>query len=326
MHITQNRRELIRTNDLVRLGLAGLVILTNAWPAHARKSAAEELASIHASKAGVDAKNNFWAWDKQRGVVTRITPNGDRIESDIVPDGWTVDADPKRGIAILSEDGRIIDIVDWSGSKKHSIHLLHKATDVAWLSGTHIAVTPQTTGPCVEIWDASTGEYLSGFGKCPDIVPPVPGMVVARATLLRYDPTHREIVTFDAFRTDLSAFSESGSLTRHSHVPHSTTPEFDAWLKKIDAKAKAQGGSSTEIIFWYPSITIAPDRSVWLGQDADSKGITAVTILQDGTVQRARIDVPQCPSNRMIAWNDDLVFYRDPRYPQPLCSTVRRRK
>ncbi len=319
--------ERIRTNEVVRIGLAAIAIVTSAWTADARNSAAQELASIRATKAGVDAKNNFWAWDATRRTVTRITPNGDRFESDILPEAVAADADQERGIAVLSEKSRVISIFDWSGTQKRSIHLLHPATDVTWLGGSHIAVTPRTTGPCVEIWDASTGEYLSGFGTCPDIKPPRPGALAARATLLRYDPAHREIVTFDAFRGDLSAFSESGSITRQSHVQYSKDAEIGAWLKQVDANARRHGVSEATIIFKYASMTIAPDRSIWLGEDEDPRGfVTAVRILQDGSVQRTRIDVPQCPSIRFISWNDDLIFYHDPSSPPPSCVAVKRRK
>jgi hypothetical protein len=114
------------TNRTVtRVALAALVVVTCTWTAEARKSAEQELASIRPSKAGVDSNNNFWAWDAKRRVVTRITPNGDRFESDILPDAWGADADQERGIAVLSEGGRVINIVDWNGLQKRSIHLLH---------------------------------------------------------------------------------------------------------------------------------------------------------------------------------------------------------
>jgi hypothetical protein len=315
------------TNRTVtRVALAALVVVTCTWTAEARKSAEQELASIRPSKAGVDSNNNFWAWDAKRRVVTRITPNGDRFESDILPDAWGADADQERGIAVLSEGGRVINIVDWNGLQKRSIHLLHPATDVAWLRGSHIAVTPRTTGPCVEIWDGSTGEYLFGFGTCPDIKPPRPGAIAARATLLRFDNVHREIVTFDAFRGDLIAFSESGSITRRSHIQSPKDSAVNIWLKQVDAKARRDGASETTVFFKYPSMTIAPDRSIWLGESTDPRAITAVMILKDGTVQRVGIDVPQCPSTRFIAWNDDLVFYSDPGSAQPLCVASRRRR
>jgi hypothetical protein len=285
----------------------------------------QELASIRPSKAGVDSKNNFWAWDAKRRVVTRITPAGDRFESDILPDAWAVDAEQDRGIAVLSAGGRVVEIRDWNGSGKRSIHLLHSATDIAWLSGSHIAVTPQTTGPCVEIWDASTGEYLSGLGKCPDIAPTHNGVFPSRAALLRYDPSHREIVAFDAFRCDLIAFSETGSITRRSHVEHPKAAELEASIKVADAKAQASRGISMPIFHMYSSISIAPDRSILLGDSADSAGVTIVAILQDGSVKRTKIEVAQCPSNRFVAWGDDLVFYRDQRLSKPLCIQVRRR-
>jgi hypothetical protein len=316
-----------RTDHLVSIGLTALVFMTSALSVSARKSVEQELASIRATKAGVDSKNNFWAWDAKRRVVTRITPNGDRFESDILPDAWEADADQERGIVVLSEGGRVINFVDWNGLQKRSIQLLHKATDVAWLSGSHIAVTPRTTGPCVEIWDVTTGEYLSGLGTCPDIKLPRPGAAATRATLLRYDPAHREIVTFDAFRDDLSVFSESGSISRKSHIQYSKDAEIDVWLKNVDAKARRRGVSESTVVFKYPSMTIAPDRSIWLGEDEDPRGfITAVKILRDGTVERTRINVPQCPSIRFIMWNDSLVFYRDSSSPQPACVAVRRRE
>jgi hypothetical protein len=317
--------ESIRTNRFARVGLAAIVITTSAWTAHARNSAMQELASIRPSQAGVDSKNNFWAWDAKRRVVTRITPNGDRFESDILPNAWGIDADQDRGIALLSEGGRVVEIHDWHGARKRSIHLLHPASDVAWLSGSHIAVAPQTTGPCVEIWDASTGEYLSGFGACPNIAPTSPGVFPARATLLRYDPAHREIFAFDAFRCDLIAFSETGSISRRSHVQHPKAAEFEAWLKKLDANAKAHREPSSPIILRYPSITVASDRSLLLGESDDSGGLTSVAVLEDGTVQRKRIEVSQCPSVSFVAWGDDLIFYRDQRKHQPFCIQARRR-
>ena len=308
-----------------RVGFTAILVIAFAWPAQARKSATQEIASIHATKAGVDSKNNFWAWDAKRRVITRITSNGDRYESDILPDAWSVDADQERGIASLLGGGRVVEVRDWNGSRKRSIHLLHSASDVAWLSGSHIAVTPQTTGPCVEIWDVATGEYLSGFGACPNIAPTHPGVFPARATLLRYDPAHKEIVTFDAFRCDLIAFSEAGSITRRSHIQHPKAAGFDAWVKKLDANAQAHKQSSTPVIQKYPSMTIAPDRSILLGENADNAGLTTVAILPDGTVQHTRIADAQCPSIRFVAWSDDLVFYRDERLPQPVCIEVRRR-
>lgn len=316
----------IRAHYRVRIGLAVLVFMTIGGTAEAGSSALQELASIRASKAGVDAKNNFWAWDSIRRVMTRITPNGDRFESDILPESWGTDADQERGIASLTEAGREIEIYDWNGTRKRSIRLLHPASDVAWLSGSHVAVTPKTTGPCVEIWDAATGTYLSGFGTCPDIALTHPGALPARATLVRYDQAHREIVTFDAFRGDLIAFSESGTITRRGHVENPNAVGLEVWVKQMDTNAQNRRETSTPDIRPYPSITIAPDRSVWLGERADSGGLTGVAILQDGTVQRTRLDVPGCPSIRFVAWNENLVFYRDPRLAQPACAAVRRRK
>ncbi|HEX9459339.1 MAG TPA: hypothetical protein VGA84_09355 [Thermoanaerobaculia bacterium] len=296
------------------------------WTAEARNSAEQELASIRATKAGVDSKNNFWAWDAKRRMVTRITPNGDRVESDILPDAWEVDADQERGIATLSDGGRVINIIEWNGLQKRSIHLLHQGSDVAWLRGSQIAVTPRTTGPCVEIWDTSTGEYLSGFGTCPDIKIPSSGAVAVRATLLRYDRAHREIVTFDAFRGDLITFSETGSVKRRSHTQNPRDAAIDAWLKQLDRDARLRGGVSYEQIRKYPSMAIAPDQSIWLGENTDDRGITAVRILQDGTVRRVRIDVQRCASKRFVAWKDDFVFYPDPSSPQTSCVAVRRRE
>jgi hypothetical protein len=316
----------IRSLRGVQICVAALIIGTGAWPADARKSAEHELASIRASKAGVDSKNNFWAFDARRRVVTRITPNGDRFESEILPDAWEADADQERGIAVLERGGHVINIVDWHGVEKRSIHLLHQGSDVAWLSGNHIAVTPRTTGPCVEIWDASTGEYLSGFGTCPDIPTPRAGVVATRATLVRYDPAHHEIVTFDAFRGDLTAFSESGLTTRKSHIDSAKDAAVDASVKDMDANARLHGGVELLQLRKYAAITIASDRSIWLGEGADARGITAVIVLYDGTVQRRRVDVPQCPSTRFISWNDDLVFYRDPGSPDAFCVAVRRRE
>ena len=318
----------VRAFHGVHIGVAALIIATGAWTAEARKPAEQELASIRATKAGVDANNNFWAWDRQRRVITRISPDGNRGESDILPDDpWSADADQERGIALLTDAGREIDIVDWNGSPKRSIRLRHTATDVAWLRGNQIATSPRTTGPCIEIWDASTGEYLSGFGTCPDVKPAHVGALAGRAALLRYDPAHREIIMFDAFRGDLTAFSESGATTRTSHISSPKDAAIDAWLKEVDAKARHDGASESSVIFKYASMTIAPDRSIWLGEEADPHGfVIAVRILQDGTVQRTRIDVPQCPSIRFISWNDDFVFFHDPNSPQPLCVAVMRRK
>jgi hypothetical protein len=318
--------ESLRVRRLALIMAAPAILMISAWRAEARNSVLQELTSIRATKAGVDAKNNFWAFDAKRHVVTRITPIGDRFESDILPAAWEADADPDRGIAMLSEGGEVINIVGWDGLIKRSIHLLHKGSDVAWLHGSHFAVTPRTTGPCVEIWDAATGEYLSGFGTCPDIAIPRSGAITTRATLLRYDPAHREIVTFDTFRGDLIAFSENGTITRKTHVTHPKDDTYAAGLKEMDTNARLHGGAEVLQVRKYASMTLAPDRSLWLGESPDDRGITAVTILNDGTVRRTRIEVPECSSTRFIAWNDDLVFYRDPGSPQAFCIAVKRRK
>src|SRR5258706_2887942 len=160
-----NLEERIRTNEVVRIGLAAIAIVTSAWTADARNSAAQELASIRATKAGVDAKNNFWAWDATRRTVTRITPNGDRFESDILPEAVAADADQERGIAVLSEKSRVISIFDWSGTQKRSIHLLHPATDVTWLGRGHIAVAPRKHRACGKELDAPDEEGPSRLGK-----------------------------------------------------------------------------------------------------------------------------------------------------------------
>lgn len=294
---------------------------------HARNSAILELASIRATKAGVDASGNFWAWDAKRRFVTRITPNGDRYESDILPGAMAADADQQRGIALLSESGRVVSILDWNGAQKRSIHLLHMATDIAWLGGNHVAVTPRLIGPCVEIWDVSTGAYLSGFGTCPQIVVPRPGLVAARATLIRFDRAHNEIITFDAFSGEMLAFTDSGSITRRSHVLNPRAAAIAVGLKEADANARRRGVSSAPMLRFYATMTLTSDGTIWIGEDADAKGVvTAVKILPSGAVQRARMNVAQCPSIRFTEWNDSFVFFRDPSSPQPACVAVRRRE
>ncbi len=315
-----------RLHSLLYLTVAGY-LLGGALPlsADVSRGAEEQLATIQATKAGVDSAGNFWAWNSIRRAITRITPNGDRYESDILPDAIAVDVDPQRGVALLANVGRLVIITDWTGKQKRVIHLLNQATDIAWLSGSRVAVTPQMAGHRVEIWDVTTGEYLGSFGPCPQIVAPRPGAVAARAPLIRYDAAHQEIITFDTFYGDMVGFTEAGAITRQGHVLYSNAAAMALWMKQVDTEARRKGESRAPVVQNYPTMTVAGDRTVWLGEDSDSRSVTSVKILPDGAVERAKMDVLQCPSIRFAIWSDAFVFFHDPASPQAKCVAVTRK-
>jgi WD40 repeat protein len=313
--------------SLLYLAVTGY-LLGSSPPAGAALSrgAEQQLAKIQATKAGVDSTSSFWAWNSMRRVITRITPNGDRYESDILPEAIAVDLDPQRGVALLTGVGRLVTITDWAGKQQRVLHLLNQASDVAWLSGSRVAVVTQMAPHRVEIWDVATGEHVADYGPCPQIVAPRPGAVAARAPLIRYDIAHQEIITFDTYYGDMVAFTEAGTITRQGHVLYSNAAAMAAWMKQVDDEARRKRESRSPVIQNYPAMTIASDRTIWLGEDSDSHSVTSVKILPDGSVERATMDVPQCPSIRFTIWNDTFVFFRDPASPQAKCVAVRRKK
>ena len=109
--------------------------------------------AINGTKAGVDREDDLWFWNEGERSVVRISRDGALITSAPLPPAASVDADSRRGIAILSEAGDEVQVVSWVGQVLKTFPLPEPAGDIAWLTGSLAAVTPQVSDHRIAIWD-----------------------------------------------------------------------------------------------------------------------------------------------------------------------------
>jgi hypothetical protein len=301
--------------------------MLHAGESSAKAALVREIESLRGMKMGVDAQNCLWAWNAGTTVVTRLSPTGDRYESGPVGPATSVDADSSRGILTLGDAGNLVRVVDWTGMVQREIQLTSKVAELAWGRGEEVLVTPRFADRRVEVWNAKTGAFVRAIGPCDEIKIPATGAVAARATHVRFDPVRREIVTFDAYYGDLVVFREDGTPVRSTRVVHPKMGEVEGWLIQIGAEARAKGKKALTPLVWrYATLTTDAQGSIVLGEEwKDDGSVTLVKVARDGSVVRIPIKFKACPSVRVVAWQDDLIFFRDPKSPQP-CTGVRRNK
>lgn len=310
-----------RTSHAVLLAVTVAVssLLTAAISATVKRA---DLAGLTATRMGVDGAGNLWAWDATRRLVTRVNGRGDRTESERLPDASSVDADAARGIALLDPHGRTVQVFSWDGRIVHTIALQNAAGDVAWLDEGRLAVTPRFAGHRVEIVDPATSRVLATVGPCPPVAAGR-GATPARATHVRHDHKRAEIVTLDALRGDLVVFARDGSVVRKAMLRSEGAAEIDRWIAEQDARAKAAGEVFTPLFWHYASVAITGDGTIWAADKANKDGSVAFfRVDRGGAVTRQTIPMRDCPSVRVVSWQEHLVFHRDPRSSQPQCVGI----
>jgi hypothetical protein len=307
------------------VAVLGLYVVCSA-PAEAAISrvALDHVRSLAVSRVGIDATGRLWAWNAVDATVTLIEPSGSQRTVDVDTDVKALDVDSNRGIAILDGDGTSVKVSGLDGRMTSQIKLPATANNIAWLEGDQVAVTPERAPSLVEVWSTSTKQRVRTFGDVPEIKVPARGAALNRATLLRFDASRRELAVLDAFYGDLTVFDARGRTVRSAKITHPRLAANLVWLHGVDENARAQGESSMPTFYHYPRMSMSGDGTVWLGEEGPSaESITLVRIFPQGKVQRQSLSVPQCVSVRYELWQDQLVFYREPKSPRKQCTATK---
>jgi hypothetical protein len=296
---------------IIALLLAATPLAANDIPAILQTHAE----SLRGARAGVDDADNLWLWDRFTRTVTRISLEGKRTKSAALPKASSVDADARRGIALLTDGGQRVKIVSWHGAVLTEFVLTEPAGDIAWMKGSLIAVTPYFAAHRVAVWDTTSGRQVRTIGPALPISRG-PGRHLARATLVRYNPWRDEVVALEATFGQVHVFSSEGALLRNARLPGETTP-VNQW------KPGNEDDSSigTTVLWRYPALSVAPDGGVWIGSSNEERdGITLFHLTTDRTMRTISTTGPSCMSARAIVWHDLIVFFGDPQFEDRACA------
>jgi hypothetical protein len=300
-----------------------LAVLTAALSVSAAPPAASVptvIQGLHPSRLGVDRHANLWAWDGV--VVTRVSPRGDRVTSD-VPAARTIDADEELGIVALTASGREARIYRWDGVFEDEIPLGSEALSVCWIDRHEIAVAPKLLDHLVEVWDTDSHTLVRTLGPT-TAVPKTPGAYPAHATLLRFDAPHDELVALDSYRGEIAVYGRTGKLLRHAAFENPYLPKLTSFFATQDQNARGQGHAVAPVFWNYPSLTLTADGTIWVGDHAEGSKVNAIRIARDGSAKPVTLDAGDCASNLFQAWQGYFVYYRDPKSPRPACVGARR--
>ena len=300
-----------------------LAMLVLAWRAEAAlpRVVQDHIATFHGAKAGVDARDSIWFWNPVLNTVTRTALDGQDVTSARLPDATSVDADTDRGIALLEPRGSAVQIVAWDGRRIHGFPIAEPAADIAWMPGSLVAVAPKFAAHRVEVWDSATGTLVRTIGPATSISR-APGRHLARATLLRYDRRRNEIVALDATFGRVYVYGVDGTPVDEALLPAAPVPLHE-WLERSVPGDESSKAVSDQLLWRFPSVTVASDGAVWVGGQSDASGdVTVFKFERGGEPRRLKLKIPTCPGNRLEVWNGSIVLFRDPRSPQPQCAAV----
>jgi hypothetical protein len=304
------------------LGL-GLVCIAPVEAAISR-AALDHVRGLAVSRVGIDATGRLWAWDAVDGMVAILSAGGSRRFIDVDSDVKALDVDSNRGIALLGNDGTSVKISGLDGRITSQFTLPVTANNIVWLEGDQVGVTPERAPSLVDVWSTSTKKRVRSFGDVPEIKVPARGAALNRATLVRFEAARRELAVFDAFYGDLAVFDPEGRVVRSAKITHPRLAANLLWLKSEDANARTQGESSMPTFYQYPRMSMSRDGTVWLGEEGSSaESVTLVRVSPQGKVRRQSVSVPQCASVRYEVWQDQLVFYREPKSPRKPCIATK---
>jgi hypothetical protein len=279
-----------------------------------------EIAAITPARMGVDHSGNLWGWNPQDGAIVLATAKGIQ-RSELPPKTSAADAHAKWGIVSIGSDGQSISIARWDGSKVFQAALPVAASSVAWIDENRVAVAPQYGTGHVQVWDIAAKKIALDIGGRPPIDEHTPGAQYGRATILRYDPKHRELLALDAYSGELTAYSDSGKVLRRTTVRHPKQASTDEWLQNMDKDYKAQKQPFRPLVFSYPTLALASDGTVWLGEESTSTGVTLAGIRRDGRIVRRSV-ASSCANVRVVSWNSEFIFFGDPLSPRPYCLAM----
>lgn len=288
------------------------------------RAALDDVRSRAVSRIGVDAAGHLWTWDAVDSRVAVLTAKGGRRFIDVATDVKALDVDSNRGIAVLGEDGTSVKISGLDGRMTSQFTLPVTANNILWLEGDQVGVTPERAASLVDVWSTTTKKRVRSFGDVPEIKVPARGAALNRATLVRFEASRRELAVLDAFYGDLVVFDMEGRVVRSAKITHPRLAANLLWLKSEDAKARAEGESSMPTFYQYPRMSMSRDGTIWLGEEGSSaESVTLVRVSSQGKVRRQSVSVPQCASVRYEVWQDQLVFYREPKSARKQCTATK---
>jgi len=309
---------------LVAVATAACLCLVAAVHAKPTRSALDHVRSLVVSRVGVDQSDQLWSWNAVEANVTLISPRGELRTLDIDTDVKALDVDSARGLVVLGADMTSVRVIGFDGKVTSRFRLSAASNGISWLDGDRIAVTPERTSSLVEIWSASTQSRIRTVGEVPPINVPARGAVLNRAMLVQFNDQRQELAVFDAFYGNLTVFDPSGRVIRTAQITHPRLGANMVWLKDLDQNAKAQGESSTPTFYNYARMSMSKDGVIWLGEDGPTaESITLAKMLPNGKVERKSLSVPECASVRYEVWQDQLVFFREPKSPRKQCTAIK---
>lgn len=266
---------------------------------------------------------SLWAWNGAEGTVTVLTPAGARRTYDVDFNIQAIDVESDRGIALLRKDGTSVSVLPFQGNASE-IKLTSVANGIAWLDRDQIAVTPERAASLVEVWSTEKKSLVRTIGAVPALKVPAKGASLNRATLMDFNAARKELTVFDAFYGNGTVFDLSGRPLRTAQITHPRLGANMSWLSQVDANAKAQGESATPTMYNYARMSVSADGTIWLGEDGPTpETITIAKVSPAGKVERKATAVPDCASVRYEVWQNELVFFREPRSPQKQCTSVK---
>jgi hypothetical protein len=285
-------------------------------------AALELVKTLPAQEMGVDRSGNLWVWNFQAKTVELISPAGGRLNRLQLPDGWLVDADTEWGVAGLFKGGRELRWLRWDGTLVGAAQLPGPAADVCWISAGTVAVTPEMASHRVEVWDLEKATLRESFGEETPLQP-APGATRLRTVVLRYDFARHLLYTLESFTGELKVFTHDGKLAWKAQVDNPDRAELEAWLKTVDARAKARGDLQTPTIYVL-SLALDAEGNPWVIGDEDraSQSLALVKLAAGGNETRALRDVA-CPSLSFVVWGEWLIAYRETPSGD-LCNATRR--
>jgi len=255
--------------------------------------------AFQATKAGVDRDDQLWFWDQ---LTRRVTLHGSSVLSVTTPLAINVDADSKRGIAALTDNGNTLTVMSWTGEIVTTMRLPKPAGDLAWMNGPEVAVTPLFADHIVAVWNAQTGTRVRTIGK----VAPIsegPGQHLARATLVRYEAWRDELVTLNATFGRIAVFNAAGSPLRQTRVPEDPLP--------IHEFLNASEPDETIIIWRHPSMYVSRDGTAWISARQPSSPVTLYAYWPDGTRRRVEVQGCVCAAARVVFIGNELIVFNE---------------
>jgi len=284
-------------------------------------TAMHRLSDATAAKAGSFTTGDLWLWNSQLNVVTRLSANGSERTSGVLPPATSIDVSEQQGIVVLTEGGNTIEVLSWNGNRISTFNLLSPAADVAWLSGSQVAVTPMFNSSRVEIWDTIMARLTRSIGRCQP-VSRGPGAHLARATLVRYDAQRSRIVALDATFGHMFFYVGDGTAESEVTLPVAA-PALAELLSRLAESDDSRPAVSDALVWQYPTLSLRNDGTAWVGVPSRKSGVVrAVTCTLDGRTETLAAEVRTCESSRLQNWHDGVVLFRDAAFLFVPCVTV----